>query len=190
MLSLAFCGPTWRMGTDEFRRHCPYIIMRIRQRDETVIILDDERPLAQITRYEQPALAGYGSLKGKVEILGDIEGPMPVEWYTDPDVQTSEDCDTTGQMPASGFIQPDEVKRWDDRMLEPVDVSLLQRHDFLTVNVGEFVAQLDEIVVAVSGSNEGVVAVFDDEKGLVQMTRYRQNLGGDPFPLILAKGDS
>ena len=57
-----------------------------------------------------------------------------------------------------------------------VDVSILRWHKLLTVNVGEFTAQLDEIIAAVSKSDNGKVAVFDDEKGLVQLTRFEENL--------------
>jgi hypothetical protein len=179
-----FLGPTWRLGTDEFKQNCREMITRISQQDETILIIDSDKPLAQITRYEEPPLAGYGSLKGKVEILGDIEGPMPVEWYTHPDVRTDEDWRIDGPMPASWFDDPHRDNPTEFRIPDQVDVSLLNRHDFFTVNIGEFVAQLDEIIVAVSESKDGVVAVFDDEKGLVQMTRYERKPGVNSLPLI------
>lgn len=161
-------------GVDEFKERCLELIAEIYRDEDALIIADGDGPAVEITRYVQPPLGGYGSLKGEVEILGDIEGPMPVEWYTDPNVLTDDDWDISGPMPASWFIEPDGVKPREYHMPEKVDVSMLHRHKFLTVNISEFTAQLDEIIVAVSESEDGRVAVFDDEKGLVQLKRYEQ----------------
>ena len=148
------------------------MIADVAERGGGVIILCEDEPVAELVRYVQPPLSGYGSLKGKVKILGDIEGPMPVEWYTDPAVQTDDDWDISGPMPASWFVSPNEGTPKQRREPDKVDVSILHRHKFLTVDVGEFAAQLDEIIAAVSESADGKVAVFDDEKGLVQLKRY------------------
>ena len=172
MFFFFFFGPTYRLSVDQFKENSQEMLAQVSQRDTPVIIYDDGNPVAEMTRYEAPPLAGYGSLKGKVQILGDIEGPMPVEWYTHPDVQTDDDWDISGPMPASWFVDPNEGKRREYRKPEKVDVSVLHRHKFLTVDVGEFAAQLDEIIAAVSKSEDGKVAVFDDEKGLVQLKRY------------------
>lgn len=184
MFSFFFLGSVLRLDTDEFKRNCREVITRISQQDETVLIIDGDKPLAQITRYEEPPLAGYGSLKGKVEILGEIDVLMPVEWYTQPDVQTDEDWRIDGPIPASWFDDPQSDNPTDLPMPGQVDVSVLNRHDFITVNIGEFVAQLDEIIAAVSENKDGVVAVFDEKQGLVQMTRYEPKPDLNPLPLI------
>ena len=77
-------------------------------------------------------------------------------------------------MPASWFIDSHEGELRERSKPEKVDVSTLHRHKFLTVNISEFMAQLDEIIAAVSESKDGKVAVFDDEKGLVELGRYEQ----------------
>ena len=169
--------PTWYLSGDEFKERCAELVAEIGQSNGSVIIYEGDEPLVSMSRYEAPPLAGYGSLKDKVQILGDIEGPMPVEWYTNPDVQTDDDWDISGPMPASWFIQPNEVKSREFRMPEKVDVSILHRHKFLTVNTSEFAAQLDEIIAAVAKSYDGAVAVFDEEKGLVQLKRYEGTPG-------------
>ena len=157
---------------DEFKERCPELIAEIYRDGGVLIVTDGNMAVAEVTRYVEPPLGGYGSLKGKVQILGDIEGPMPVEWYTHPDVQTDNDWDISGPMPASWFVNPNEGTPKQPREPNKVDVSILHRHKFLTVDVGEFAAQLDEIIAAVSESEDGKVAVFDDEKGLVQLKRY------------------
>ena len=162
------------LGIGEFKGRCLELIAEIYQDGGALIVADGDGPAVEITRYVQPPLGGYGSLKGKVEILGDIEGPMPVEWYTDPNVLTDDDWDISGPMPASWFIEPDEVKSREYRMPEKVDVSILHRHKFLTVNTDEFTEQLVEIIAAVSESEDGKVAVFDDEKPLVQIKRFQR----------------
>ncbi len=165
---------------DEFKERCLELIAAIYRDGGALIVTDGDGPGAEITRYVQPPLAGYGSLKGRVTILGDIEGPMPVEWYTNPDVQTDDDWDISGPMPASWFVEPEKVKAREFRMPEKVDVSILHRHKFLTVNTREFAAQLDEIIAAVAESYNGKVAVFDEEKGLVQLKPYEGTHGTGP----------
>lgn len=162
---------------NEFKERCLELIAEIYRDGGALIIADGDGPVVEMTRYVESPLAGYGSLKGKVKILGEIEGPMPVEWYTHPDVQTDDDWDISGPMPASWFIEPDEVKSREFRMPEKVDVSILHRHKFLTVNTSEFTAQLDEIIAAVAESYDGEVAVFDEEKGLVLLKRYEWTPG-------------
>ena len=156
----------------EFKDRCRELIADVAEHGGSVVVFDEDEPVVELVRYVEPPLGGYGSLKGKVQILGDIEGPMPVEWYTHPDVQTDDDWDISGPMPASWFIDSHEGELRERHKPERVDVSTLHRHKFITVNISEFVAQLDEIITAVSESKDGKVAVFDDEKGLVELGRY------------------
>ncbi len=162
----------YALGTDEFKERCLELMGEIAERGGSVIIFDGDDPAVELVRYVEPPMPGYGSLKGKVQILDDIEGPMPVEWYTHPDVQTDDDWDISGPMPASWFVSPDAGKPKQRREPDKVDVSILHRHKFLTVSISEFTAQLDEIIAAVSKSNDGEVAVFDDGRGLVQLKQY------------------
>lgn len=159
---------------DEFKKQSLDLIAEVAERGGSVVIFDGDEPVAEVVRYVERPSPAYGSLKGKVQILGDIEGPMPVEWYTHPDVQTDDDWDISGPMPASWFANPNEGKPLEPRKPDKVDVSTLHRHKFLTVDTGEFVAQLEEIIAAVSESKDGKVVVFDDEKPLVQITRHEE----------------
>ena len=167
------------LDASEFKAQCLELIAEVAERGGSVVIFDGDEPVVEVTRYVEPPMPGYGVFKGIVQILGDIEGPMPVEWYTHPDVQTDDDWTIDGPMPASWFRSPDEGKpkqRRERDEPDKVDVSVLHRHKFLTVNLGEFTAQLDEIVAAVAESKDGKVVVFDDENALVQLTRFEENL--------------
>lgn len=166
-------GPTWRLDTNEFKEHCREMISEITQRDGVVIINDDEKPVAKMTRYMEIPNPARGAFKD-TKILGDIEGPMPVEWYTDPAVQTDEDWKIDGPMPASWFVDSHEGHTPEYRMPEKVDVSVLHRHKVLTLNTSEFTAQLVEVISAVVGSGDGKVIVFDDNKPLVELTAARK----------------
>ena len=160
------------LGVCEFKEQCLELIAEIYQDGGALVIADGDGPVAEMVRYVEIPDPAYGSLKGRVKILGDIEGPMPVEWYTHPDVQTDDDWDISGPMPASWFANPDEKEPPEYEMPEEVDVSILRRHKLLTVNTGEFVAHLDEIMAAIFESSDGKVIIFDDEKPLVQITRH------------------
>ena len=176
------------LRVDEFKERCLELIAEIYQDGGRLIVADGDGPAAELVRYVERPSPAYGSLKGQVKILGDIEGPMPVEWYTDPKVQTDEDWTIDGPMPASWFVDPDEGETPEYQMPEKVDVSILHRHKFLTVDTGEFVAQLEEILAAVFESKDGKVVVFDDEKPLVQITRHEERSDADRRALAEEEG--
>ena len=167
-------GPTRHLGTDEFKEHCREMIAEITNRDGVVIISEGEDPVAEMTRYVEVPNPARGAFKD-IKILGDIEGPMPMEWYTNPTVQKDEDWKIDGPMPSSWFADPHEGKTPEYRMPEKVDVSVLHRHKVLTLDVSEFAAQLEEVISAVRGSGDGKVIVFDDHNPLVQLTAARKS---------------
>ena len=167
----------YALSTAEFKEQCLEMIAEITKRGSGVIIFDGDKPVAELARYLEWPNPAYGSLKGQVRIVGDIEGPMPVEWYTDTEVQKDEDWKIDGPMPASWFADPGEGEPPEYQKPEKVDVSILHRHKLLTLDTREFIAQLEEIIAAVFESTDGKVIVFDDEKPLVQITRYEETSG-------------
>ena len=66
----------------EFGEQYRSIIAAVFGQDGKAIIFDGDKPIVQITRYEEPPLHGYGSMKGQIEIHGDIVSPLPPEWYS------------------------------------------------------------------------------------------------------------
>ncbi len=173
MFFLFVLGPTWRLSSDEFKTHCQEMLTQISQQGGAVVITDGDTPVAKLTRYVEISNPSRGAFKD-INILGDIEGPMPVEWYTDPSVQTDDDWDISGPMPASWFTAPDDVRQSEYQVPELIDVSILHRHKLLTLDTDEFLAQLEEIITAVSESTDGKVVIFDDEKPLVELTAARK----------------
>lgn len=164
-----------RLDTAEFKEHCQEMIVKISQRGGVVTIINDrENPVARMTRYVEIPNPARGAFKG-IKTLGDIEGPMPAEWYTDPAVPTDGDWRIDGPMPASWFVGSPEGYRPEYRMPEKVDVSVLHRHKVLTLDTGEFAAQLTEVISAVVESGDGKVIVFDDNAPLVELTTARKS---------------
>jgi hypothetical protein len=67
---------------EEFGELYLSIIAAISKHGGKAIIFDGDKPVAQLTQYEEPPLNGYGSMKGQIKIHGDIVSPLPPEWYT------------------------------------------------------------------------------------------------------------
>ena len=68
--------------TTEFKEQCLEIIAELAECDGEVIIFDGDEPVVQITRYQAVRDPLRGSLKGRMQIHGDIVSPLPPEWYT------------------------------------------------------------------------------------------------------------
>ena len=79
--SIPFHEKLHTLTTEEFREECLAIIAAVHEQDGMAIIFDGDKPLVQITRYEEARDPLYGSLKGKMEILGGNEDTMSPEWY-------------------------------------------------------------------------------------------------------------
>lgn len=70
------------LTVEEFGEQYLSIIAAVFEQDGLAIIFDGDKPVVQITRYEEVHDPLRGSLKGQVEIHGDIVSPLPPEWYT------------------------------------------------------------------------------------------------------------
>ena len=69
------------LTVEEFGEQYLSIIAAVFEQDGKAILFDGDKPVVQITRYEEPPLHGYGSMKGQIKIHGDIVSPLPPEWY-------------------------------------------------------------------------------------------------------------
>lgn len=158
----------------ELKERCLELVSEIYQGGGALVITECGRPVAKLTRYVEISNPSRGAFKD-IKILGDIEGPMPAEWYTDPAVQTDDDWNISGPMPASWFTVPDDVRQSEYQVPELIDVSILHRHKLLTLDTDELLAQLEEIITAISESTDGKVVIFDDERPLVELTAARKS---------------
>ncbi len=70
------------LSTEEFKERCLEIMTHVFEHDGKAIIFYGDEPIVQITRYQETPDPVRGSLKGQVQIHGDIVSPMPPEWYT------------------------------------------------------------------------------------------------------------
>lgn len=79
--SIPFHEKLHTLTVEEFGEQYRAIIEAVFEQDGLAIIFDGDTPIVQITRYEEPPLHRYGSMKGQIEIHGDIVSPLPPEWY-------------------------------------------------------------------------------------------------------------
>lgn len=64
------------MAASEFKARCLRVMEEVRTRRESVLITKKGRPVARIVPAEKPKEQIFGSLKGIVQITGDIESPV------------------------------------------------------------------------------------------------------------------
>ena len=82
-------------STAEFKEQCLDFINEITEaeadgRTVKYIVFDGDEPVALLTHYVAPPMpSGYGLLKGKLEIHGDIVSPMPAEWFAIPEADAA-----------------------------------------------------------------------------------------------------
>ena len=80
--SIPFHEKLHTLTTEEFKEQCLAIIAAVCEQDGKAIIFDGDKPIVQITRYQEVQDPLRGSLKGRAQIHGDIVSPLPPEWYT------------------------------------------------------------------------------------------------------------
>ena len=67
-------------------------VAKVSSGEQEFVITQDGKPVSRLTRYEpnpQPKRPKqtmvFGEFRDQIEILGDIVGPMPEEWYAKED---------------------------------------------------------------------------------------------------------
>lgn len=69
-----------RVSTSELKARTAKVIDQVAKGRESVLIVRRGRPVAKLVPVEEPGRSLVGALKGTVTILGDIVGPLDVEW--------------------------------------------------------------------------------------------------------------
>jgi prevent-host-death family protein len=68
------------MAAAEFKAHCLQVMEQVRTKRTPVLITKRGKPLAKLVPPDEKAPDVFGCLAGKIEILGDIVGPVtPLE---------------------------------------------------------------------------------------------------------------
>jgi len=71
-----------KMAAGAFKVHCLKVMDEVQKKRETIVITKHGKPVVKIMPAEEGKDDIYGFYKGKVEIRGDIVGPIltPEEW--------------------------------------------------------------------------------------------------------------
>ena len=68
------------MAAGEFKAHCLQVMEQVRKTRTPVVITKRGKAVAKLVPPDEPASPIFDSLKGKIEILGDIVSPItPLE---------------------------------------------------------------------------------------------------------------
>jgi len=72
------------MSATEFKAQCLALMDRVNKTGEEIVITKHGKPVAKlIALREQPWEPAFGSMKGTVQILGDIVAPDFPDWDVD-----------------------------------------------------------------------------------------------------------
>ncbi len=69
----------------EFKAKCLKLMDEVAESGEEIVITKNGRPVSKLVPYRKKPESLFGIDKGRIQILGDIVSPMPVEWYEDAD---------------------------------------------------------------------------------------------------------
>ena len=63
-----------------FKARCLAVMNEIQSTREPVVVTKRGKPLVKVVPIEEQTNGLLGCMKGKIQIVGDIESPIPVEW--------------------------------------------------------------------------------------------------------------
>jgi prevent-host-death family protein len=73
------------IGAGEFKSKCLKILDDVQRQRKQVTILKRGKPVAKLVPVQERSASFIGSMKGTMEILGDIVAPIDVKWEADSD---------------------------------------------------------------------------------------------------------
>jgi prevent-host-death family protein len=71
------------IGAGEFKAKCLKILDEVQRQRKQVTILKRGKPVAKLVPVQERSASFIGSMKGTMEIVGDIVAPIDVEWEAD-----------------------------------------------------------------------------------------------------------
>ena len=68
------------INASEFRAKCLKLVDEVADNGGEIVITKDGQPVSRLIPYRRKPDTLFGIDRGKLEILGDIEAPLDVEW--------------------------------------------------------------------------------------------------------------
>ena len=72
-----------KIAAGEFKARCLKILDEVQRSRKPVIILKRGKPVAKLVPVDERPPSFIGSMKGTMEIIGDIVSPIDVKWDAD-----------------------------------------------------------------------------------------------------------
>ncbi len=69
-----------KLAAGDFKARCLAVMAEVLTTGEPILVTKRGKPLVKVVPAQAPGESLFGFLKGKGEIVGDIESPIPVEW--------------------------------------------------------------------------------------------------------------
>ncbi len=73
------------IGAGEFKAKCLKLLDEVQRQRKQVVITKRGKPVAKLVPITERSASFIGSMKGTMEILGDIVSPTDVKWEADTD---------------------------------------------------------------------------------------------------------
>jgi prevent-host-death family protein len=71
------------IGAGEFKAKCLKLLDEVQQKRKQVVITKRGKPVAKLVPMDERPAGFIGSMKGTMEIVGDILSPIDVNWEAD-----------------------------------------------------------------------------------------------------------
>jgi prevent-host-death family protein len=72
-----------KIGAGEFKAKCLALLDEVQRQRKEVLITKRGKPVAKLVPVSECTPSFIGSMKGTMEILGDIVSPIDVKWEAD-----------------------------------------------------------------------------------------------------------
>jgi prevent-host-death family protein len=72
-----------QIGAGEFKAKCLGLLDEVQRQRKEVVITKRGKPVAKLVPIEEKRESFFGSMKGTMEITGDIISPIDVNWEAD-----------------------------------------------------------------------------------------------------------
>jgi prevent-host-death family protein len=72
-----------QIGAGEFKAKCLGLLDEVQRRRAEIVITKRGKPVAKLVPINDSPSSFIGSMKGTMEIVGDIVAPLDVQWVAD-----------------------------------------------------------------------------------------------------------